>query len=563
MLDIYTSVFRGPLDLDAYFDEEHTTTILIVQEESNPKLSNNGAIKCSGLVKNEPHESSSKGGGETISDKNSNFDIDLSNVKSLDNQSCLPISHQCTECSAVFYSYSCFHDHVQQVKSFKFHFTCKECFIPFETILALMNHMKVEHKVQKMHMRQKVICEDCPDLQEFKTNAELNMHIKRVHPLNCEHCNLILYDQENLNEHMKSCNGNRLDCGICGKVMNSKKARKTHELIHSERLEMCWVCGLFVKNNQILQQHMQKHNEKTHPCNICNRVFPTTLYLKRHMRSHLRGEDKSYICHICPKVFTRRRCLEKHILAHSTDKFFMCHICGKCFRCNKKFVKHEKRREALGGKCPLVRKDFRFHNDIKTNNEFPNTLVKSNKEIQEEKQISLECDINTLDKSNQKRKNKEIYLECNICGRQFKKTYNAIRHRKYHFCKGNSEVIQTLLNEPEEYKCDDCGYVLYTKHAAQFHRAKKHTGEVKPFACEFCGKKFRTRPQIMVHERMHSGERPYPCASCSKRFQTKTHLRHHEHVHSKEKSHLCPLCGLAFRSSGGLMEHTFRHEGLF
>lgn len=527
------------MDSDIYFDEEHDATILIVQEESNHSLSNLDVTKCSNLIENEHQEYSNNSGGEFNSEKlhsyqiENNVDTNLVNVKSLENQKNLSISYQCIECSEIFPSYSRFSDHVQQVKSFKFHYTCKQCLKPFEKFFALMSHIKVEHP------KEKILCDKCPDLDEFKTNVELYKHKREVHALNCKYCTRVFYGHDKLEKHMNSNHNNRLDCGVCGKVMNSNQARKTHELTHNDRSEMCWVCGTVVKNKQILSQHMQKHNEKTHQCSICNRVFPSPLFLRRHEKSHYLEEDKCHICHICPKAFTRKNHLEKHILAHSKNTFFMCYACGKVFKSNEKLMLHQRRREALGGNCPPIRKQNRGRKDIKPNNNIPNTLNKTSKQSEEESSS----------------------LECDICGRKFIKSFNVIRHRKYHFCKGNPEIVQQLLGEPEEYNCDKCSKEFFTKHALQYHSAMKHTGVAKPFACEFCHKRFRTRPQIMVHERMHSGERPYPCASCSKTFQTKTHLRHHEHVHSKEKPHLCPLCGLAFKSSSGLMEHTFRHEG--
>eukprot|EP00300_Choanocystis_sp_HF-7_P042642 c9368_g1_i1.p1 GENE.c9368_g1_i1~~c9368_g1_i1.p1 ORF type:complete len:220 (+),score=12.95 c9368_g1_i1:81-662(+) len=90
---------------------------------------------------------------------------------------------------------------------------------------------------------------------------------------------------------------------------------------------------------------------------------------------------------------------------------------------------------------------------------------------------------------------------------------------------------QTAHRKPREKKhgCGfrDCGKAFRTKYDLEVH-LRTHTG-AKPFACSYpgCSKAFSQAAGRVRHMRMHTGERPYKCPHCSKAFSESCHRNRH------------------------------------
>ncbi|KAF5304703.1 hypothetical protein FQA39_LY09480 [Lamprigera yunnana] len=84
----------------------------------------------------------------------------------------------------------------------------------------------------------------------------------------------------------------------------------------------------------------------------------------------------------------------------------------------------------------------------------------------------------------------------------------------------------------------------------------KYKKQMKPHQCDTCGKIFRTKPGLIHHIRIHTGERPYVCHLCDKRFINGGHLHTHMRTHTGEKNHICAACNKAFATAQQLTKHT-------
>ncbi|XP_060112215.1 zinc finger protein 883-like isoform X2 [Heteronotia binoei] len=93
----------------------------------------------------------------------------------------------------------------------------------------------------------------------------------------------------------------------------------------------------------------------------------------------------------------------------------------------------------------------------------------------------------------------------------------------------------------------------------QEHR-KSHTGE-KPFECSECKKRFTRRSILQSHQRTHTGEKPFECSECKKRFTHRSILQSHQRTHTGEKPFECSECGKRFSRSSHLQSHQRTHTG--
>ncbi|KAJ3587312.1 hypothetical protein NHX12_010910 [Muraenolepis orangiensis] len=107
--------------------------------------------------------------------------------------------------------------------------------------------------------------------------------------------------------------------------------------------------------------------------------------------------------------------------------------------------------------------------------------------------------------------------------------------------------------------CSFCGERFSSREELIVHRAG-HTGEA-PIPCALCGKTFASKAKLNIHMRVHTGEKPYVCVHCGKRFTQGGSLKIHLRTHSGEKPCVCLLCNASYSDPSNLRRHMVTHTG--
>ncbi|XP_047425058.1 zinc finger protein GLIS3 isoform X2 [Mugil cephalus] len=116
----------------------------------------------------------------------------------------------------------------------------------------------------------------------------------------------------------------------------------------------------------------------------------------------------------------------------------------------------------------------------------------------------------------------------------------------------------------------DCSAVYDQKEELVRHIEKLHVDQRKAedFTCYWMGcprnfKPFNARYKLLIHMRVHSGEKPNKCSfeGCKKAFSRLENLKIHLRSHTGEKPYLCqhPGCHKAFSNSSDRAKHQRTH----
>lgn len=167
-------------------------------------------------------------------------------------------------------------------------------------------------------------------------------------------------------------------------------------------------------------------------------------------------------------------------------------------------------------------------------------------------------------------------LKCKFCETLFSLYRDLKRHLKHHnihfACEKCGKMYRSLrtftvhqkTHEDDfvkpEYECTTCGKKFSTKYVLRYHVKSEHMGLKKSFICPTCGKSFTQKQSYIMHANVHLGIRPFVCEVCGFSFPYEKSLREHKYMHEDGKHFKCEICGKQFKQPSALGTHMKIHK---
>ena len=291
----------------------------------------------------------------TIKNINSDNDINVLDLKCVEENISDSNKRSCVTCLKTFTSLKKLQSHMKRVHPNKPSYKCAQC----NQLLASMNSLEI-------HMRSHTgyrpfSCEECE--KSFASFHFLTQHMefhRKSKDYQCDICLKRYQNSNSLSQHKVDNHSNvKFQCGSCLKLFSAKRYLKEHEKKKHSNFGSrfgCEFCGKALSGKNELKIHSRIHTgEKPFHCEECNKYFRAKSTFTIHMKSH--SGTRNAVCDECGKRFIQRADLRKHIRTHTGEKPFACLSCDRSFARKDYLLKHEKTHNKINGETNSTKGD--------------------------------------------------------------------------------------------------------------------------------------------------------------------------------------------------------------
>lgn len=208
---------------------------------------------------------------------------------------------KCGICSRVFNSTELCDKHIAKEHVLKL--KCKHCNEIFSSSNLYIQHLTAKHT----NTDRLVKCTMC--FKSFHNIDALHLHCSQWHTFECEHCDDIFKNQENLNQHI---NDKHVKCDNCDRTFKKKYLLQPHSIhCHKFKCEFCvrtFKSELLLKNHtdlQCNQKNVTEHESiltgendlrdffeiERYECEKCNKFFDSFHEFEIHGNTHIENFD--------------------------------------------------------------------------------------------------------------------------------------------------------------------------------------------------------------------------------------------------------------------------------
>ncbi|KAL0832804.1 hypothetical protein ABMA28_000967 [Loxostege sticticalis] len=319
-------------------------------------------------------------------------------------------------------------------------------------------------------------------------------------------------------------------------------------------------------------------------CGVCLATFPSTWLLERHAAlqhaSQASCDDKPFVCEQCGQSYRYRSAYVKHREQNHrarlpADKLFTCDVCGMQFRYLKSFKKHRlnhtlerlhtkttdtpegmepvsSTNEALIGQCGEMDLSMKKKTRTEETRTPPIEVIRDAEQDSTVDSNGPTDSIMTVDDSG----------DCRTSENDSKKDDDTASEERRRVPVSFASVSSMADSSENESRGDSSKHESSSSHSGILGfmpSDDRQRDRERRFACPFCGKCVRSKENLKLHVRKHTGERPFVCLFCGRAFGGKSDLTRHLRIHTGERPYHCEACGKCFARADYLSKHLTTH----